>query len=258
MESELSILRKYLRSELWAESSLAPVHLDPDRVALLIVDMQYLDAHPDYGMGAIAKEKNQIKEFEWYFEELPKIVKNQRELIRVCRDKNIEVIYTRICSLTRDGRDTSYFYSRTLPIVTPIDSKEAQILEEIKPRDDDIVIIKTTDSAFNSQYNLDRILRNMGIQILIICGVVSNGCVESTVRDAADFGYDVITVSDSSLSFTRLQHEVALLEQNMFYSRIKSTSEIISELNSANKAVPKSKMEYSSLSLPQKEVRVKY
>ncbi len=246
----MEALRKYLRSELWAESSLPPVRLDSDRTALVIVDMQYLDAHPDFGMGAVAKEKGQTKEFEWYFQELPKIIKNQQELIRTCRGKGIEVVYTRICSLTRDGRDTSYFYSRTLPIVTPIDSKEAQVLDEIKPEKDDVVIIKTTDSAFNSQFNADRILRNMGIQILMVCGVVSNGCVESTVRDAADLGYDVITISDASLSFTKVQHEFALMEQNMFYSRIKSTAEILQELRTVPEAKPKSKLEYSSISLP--------
>jgi ureidoacrylate peracid hydrolase len=254
--SDLDAVRKYIRSELWAESSLAPVKIVPDQTALVIVDMQYLDAHPDYGLGAIAKERGQEKEFEWYFGEMPRVIRNQQELIRACHEKRVEVVYTRICSLTKDGRDTSYFYSRTLPIVTPIDSKEAQILDEIRPKEDDIVIIKTTDSAFNSQYNTDRILRNMGIQTLLVCGVVSNGCVESTVRDAADLGYDVITVADASLSFTRVQHEFALMEQNMFYSRIKRTHEILEELAMAPKARPKSKIEYSTLSLPRKAVPV--
>jgi nicotinamidase-related amidase len=255
--ADLDALRQYIRSDLWAESSLPPVKLDPDRTVLVIVDMQYLDAHRDYGMGAVAKGRGQTKEFDWYFKELSRIIRNQQQLIRACRAKGIEVVYTRISSLTRDGRDTSYFYSKTLPIVTPIDSKEAQILDEIKPEPDDIVVVKTTDSMFNSQYNTDRILRNMGIQILLICGVVSNGCVESSVRDAADLGYDVFTISDASLSFTEVQHEVAMLEQNMFYSRIKTTGEILDELNAAQQVTPKSKVKYSTISLPQ-ETRARY
>ena len=250
-------LKSQIHSELWAQSSLPPVKLDPDRMALVVVDMQYLDAHPDFGLGAVAKERKQTKEFAWYFKGLPRVIRNQRRLIRACRRKRIEVTYSRICSLTRNGRDTGYFYSSTLPIVTPADSKEAQILDEIKPEPDDIVFVKTTDSVFNSQYNADRILRNMGIQILIVCGVVSNGCVESTVRDAADLGYDVITVSDASLSFTRIQHEVAMLEQGMFYSRIMETDRILEGLRGLRAARTKSKLDFSILSLPEKSRRTR-
>lgn len=253
MDSES--LKSQIHSELWAQGSLPPVKLDPDRTALLVVDMQYMDAHPDYGMGAVSKEKGQTKEFEWYFRGLPRIVGNQRRLIAACRKKHLEVVYSRICSLTNDGRDTSYFYSATLPIVTPADSKEAQILDEVKPEPDDVVIVKTTDSVFNSQFNADRILRNMGIQALVVCGVVSNGCVESTVRDAADLGYDVITVSDASLSFTAMQHEVAMLEQGMFYSRIMTTDAVLKELDGLGTARPKSKLDMSTLSLPEKTRR---
>jgi ureidoacrylate peracid hydrolase len=250
VKKEWESVKKYLGSQLWAKNSIPPIKLKADKVALVIVDMQYLDAHTDYGMGAIAKKEGFAHEFDWYFHEMPRIIRNQQALIKVCREKNIEVIYTRICGLTKDGRDTSYFYSFTLPIVTPIDSKEAQVLDDIKPAEDDIVIVKTTDSAFNSQYNTDRILRNMGIQQLLICGVVTNGCVEGTVRDAADFGYDVITIGDSSLAFTEVQHEFALMEQALFYARIKNTKEVLSELSQLDRATSKSKLKQVVLSIP--------
>ncbi len=250
VKREWENVKKYLGSQLWAKNSILPVELKADKTALVIVDMQYLDAHSEYGMGAVAKKQGFAHEFDWYFQEMPRIIRNQQALIKACREKNIEVMYTRICSLTKDGRDTSYFYSFTLPIVTPIDSKEAQVLDEIRPAHDDIVIVKTTDSAFNSQYNTDRILRNMGIQQLLICGVVTNGCVEGTVRDAADLGYDVITVGDASLAFTEVQHEFALMEQALFYSRIKNTKEVLSELSRLSKAPSKSKLKQVTLSIP--------
>jgi nicotinamidase-related amidase len=191
---------------------MPPVKIDPNRTALVVVDMQYLDAHPNFGIAAVAKERGKYKEFAWFFRRLPKVIRNQQRLIRSCRQKGIEVIFTRVSSLTKDGRDTGYFYSEPFPFVTPINSKEAQLISEMRVHDDDIVIEKTTDSAFNSQYNLDRILRNMGIQILIACGVKTNACLESTVRDACDLGYDVITVPDASLADTEAMHQVAIAE----------------------------------------------
>lgn len=250
MQKEWEIVKKRLGSQLWAKNSLPPVPLETEKTALIIVDMQYLDAHQDYGMGAVAKKDGFAHEFAWYFQEMPRVIHNQQALIQACREKNIEVVYTRICSLTRDGRDTSYFYTFTLPIVTPINSKEAEILAEIRPADDDIVIIKTTDSAFNSQYNTDRILRNMGIQQLLVCGVVTNGCVEGTVRDAADLGYDVVTIGDASLAFTQEMHEFALMEQALFYSRIKDTKDVLAELSKLSKAPSKSKLKRVTLSIP--------
>lgn len=239
-----------VRSQFIATDTLRPIAIDPEKAALMVIDMQYLDAHVDYGIGAVARSRGRSKEFEWYFREMPRIIRNQRKLIDACRRKGIEIVYTRICSLTRDGRDTGYSFSRGAPIVTPVNSHEAQILHELRPKSDDIVVAKTTASAFNSQYNTDRILRNMGIQILLVCGVLSNACVESTVRDAADLGYDVFTVSDASLSFTKAQHELALLEQGLFCSRIRTTREVLRELERRKRAKSKSKLEYSTSSLP--------
>jgi ureidoacrylate peracid hydrolase len=216
----------------------------------MIVDMQYLDAHSDYGIGGIAKKRGYAKDFEWYFERLPGVIRNQRRLIRICRTKGIEVVFAKIGSLTRDGRDTSYVHAVTWPFVTPVGSKEAQILDDIRPSEDEIVINKTTSSVFNSQFNTDVILRNMGIRLLMICGVTTNGCVESTVRDACDLGYDVMTISDACLAYSEFQHEFALLEQSMFYTRLRRTDEILEEISHLAHAKSKSKLTFSNMSLP--------
>lgn len=249
-KKEWDEIREYMTIKLFKESAIQPVSINTDTAALLIVDMQYGDAHSDYGLGAIAREQDHFGEYEWYFSEMPRIIRNQQQLIRACRDKGIEVVYSKISSLTKNGRDTGYSYTRTTHSVTPVDSKEAQILEELRPDEDDIVIMKTSDSMFNSQYNLDRILRNISIQLLMVCGVVTNGCVESTVRDATDLGYDVITVGDACLAVNEFQHQIALMEQAIYCSRIKQTQEILKELEAAPRAKSKSKIQYSDLSLP--------
>jgi nicotinamidase-related amidase len=228
-----------VRREFWTDSKLAPVKLVATRMALLIIDMQYLSCDPDYGRGAIAKKNESYPKLQWYFSEIPRIVKNQKKLIEMCASKNIEVVYTKVCSLTCDGRDTGYFYRKTIPFGAITNTRETEILDELKPQKDQIVIEKTTDSAFNSNYNLDRILRNIGIQTLLICGVLTNACVESTARNAADLGYDVVTIGDACLTLTKLQHEVALMELGGFYAEVKSTREVLNELKNIRSAFDK-------------------
>lgn len=185
--------------------------LDPKKAALLIIDMQYLDAHPDYGFGAAAKkvtDETLRRRLAYRWEGIAAIIPNIQKLQQACRQKGIEVIHVRIANRTRDGRDG-------IPIISgrgvsvPEDSKEAQILEELAPVDDEIVISKTSAGAFNSTH-LDQVLRNLGLEQLLITGIVTNGCVEITAHDAADRGYWVTLVSDGCSASTPELHANAL------------------------------------------------
>jgi nicotinamidase-related amidase len=79
------------------------------------------------------------------------------------------------------------------------------IIEAITPIDDEIVLNKTSVSTFNSTA-IDQILRNMRRDRLWVAGVVTEGCVELTARDAADRGYYVTLVTDACASSTRAAH----------------------------------------------------
>lgn len=60
--------------------------LDPKKTALIIIDMQYLDAHRDYGMGADAKRLNVTAKYDYYFNQLDTVViPNTKRLLDVCR-----------------------------------------------------------------------------------------------------------------------------------------------------------------------------
>src|SRR3569833_2457533 len=82
--------------------------LDPQRTALVIIDIQYLDAHRDYGMGADAKAMGITAKYDYYFNQLDNVViPNTQRLLAACRKAGMQVIYPRIASLVRDGRDIS-------------------------------------------------------------------------------------------------------------------------------------------------------
>ncbi|MGD1990706.1 MAG: isochorismatase family cysteine hydrolase, partial [Chromatiales bacterium] len=160
--------------------------LELHKTALLCIDMQYLDAAPGYGVFADADASGVPHEAqEYYFNRLDEIVlPNVRRLQDAFRERELEVIHTRIQSLTNDGRDRSPGHKRLNLHASP-GSKEAEFLEQIAPIENEIVINKTASGVFTST-NIQYILRNMEITGLFVVGVYSNECVSTAIRDACD------------------------------------------------------------------------
>lgn len=94
--------------------------------------------------------------------------------------------------------------------------------------EDDIVLPKTSSSVFIST-NIDYVLRNLGVRQLILCGLVTDQCVESAVRDACDLGYLVTVVPDACATYSEERHNFAL-ENFKGYCRRRGTGELISEI----------------------------
>ncbi len=213
--------------------SLPEFDLSPQDTAFIIVDMQYLDAHRDYGIGAEAKTLGTAEDFDYFFSRIENLlIPHIRQMQAACREKGVEVIFLRIASLVNDCRDVSPIHKR-LKLFAPANSKEAEILEEIRPLDNEIVITKGCSGAFNGT-NLDQILANMGLKNLIFCGVATNYCVETSVRDAGDRDYNVILLHDASAGFTQEQDEMAFKVLNETYAKVKSTNEVLTQIRNLN------------------------
>jgi nicotinamidase-related amidase len=202
-----------------------------DTTALLIVDMQYLDAHPEYGMGAKARDAGIGEVFDYYWTAVESAVRNQCQLLEATRTGGMNVIYTRIATQTHNARDVGRQH-RYVDLAVPKDSKDAQILAEITPREDDIVLSKTSSSPFNSTA-IDQLLRNLGVDTLLICGVVTNGCVEGSVRDASDLGYKVIMIPDACAAVTPELHQAAITNLENGFCNCRNTKIVVKEINNA-------------------------
>ena len=147
---------------------------------------------------------------------------------KACRQAGIEVLYTLIENQTADGRDRSLDYK-----ISGIDvakgSWDAKVPDAIAPGPDEMVIPKTSSSVFIST-NIDYLLRNLGVRQLILCGVVSDQCVESAVRDACDLGYLVTLVPDACATFTE-ERQQASVRAIAGYCRQRGTGELLAELS---------------------------
>jgi len=181
---------------------------DPRRTALLIIDLQYLDAHRDGWMGRLCRDQGMPGHLDERWEFIDEIQPRVRRLQDACRAGGVELVHIRVRYLTPDCRDGQ----RSLQQETKArfaDPRDDDFLEMVAPQGDETIVDKTSAGTFNSTA-LDQILRNMGRDRLLVCGIVTEGCVELTARDAADRGYYVTLVSDACASSTRLAHHDAL------------------------------------------------
>jgi ureidoacrylate peracid hydrolase len=198
------------------------------QTALLIIDVQNytMENGGEYaGMDPAEIERK----YGYFFREMhSRTIPNIRNLQTACRDAKIEVIYTVIGSHCLDGRDLSLDY-KISNMFCHKDSYDAQVLEEIAPRGDEIVIPKTSSSVFIST-NLHYILGNLGTKQLIITGALTDQCVDSAVRDACDLGYLVTVPTDACATQTRVRHENALAN-NAGYCRQISTQALLAEIS---------------------------
>lgn len=201
------------------------IKLDPDSSAVLAINMQYYCTLP--GTGYL--QDGSFADNPQYFTRVwTEVIPNMATLLQEARLNDLECVFTTIQSLTRNGRARSLDYKmRNLHV--PPGHWHGEVVAELLERDDEIHLAKSSSSVFNSTH-IDYILRNLGIRHLIICGVTTDDCVESTVRDAADRGYVVTVVEDACAGTTAERHS-ASIEHMKSYARVCSTFDIINEIN---------------------------
>jgi ureidoacrylate peracid hydrolase len=181
---------------------------DAKRTALLIIDLQNLCAHPDGWMGRLARDQGKPDHLKERFDFIGEITPNVKRLLDHSRRIGVEVFHIRVAFRTMSARDGKRQLLNKLKD-TPLLPMDFDIIDALKPLEDEIVLDKSSVSAFNSTH-LDQILRNMRRDILWICGVVTEGCVELTTRDAADKGYHCTLVTDACASSRRAAHDNAV------------------------------------------------
>jgi nicotinamidase-related amidase len=213
-------------------SPLAPLpdpELRPAGTALLVVDMQYFDAHREYGMALLAAPG----ETDEYFEQVDEILPRIRRLQDLARAHGIAVVHTHLCSRAPGGADMCRSH-RLRGWRYAAGTKEAEFLPEVAPLPGELVVEKTSSGAFNSG-GLEQALRNLGITRIVICGVDTRFCVETTVRDASDRGFEVVLVGDACASKTRELHEQGLAVLHNSYCCVWTAGRVAAEIEATRR-----------------------
>ncbi|MEL6198246.1 MAG: isochorismatase family cysteine hydrolase, partial [Pseudomonadota bacterium] len=166
----------------------------PSETACLSIDMQNAEWSPEQAAKARDPDAPEARK-RTFLERLETIViPNQQRLQSAARAAGIEIVYTTIEALTRDGRDIGLDH-KISGLFFPKGSWEAQVIDAVGPVGDEIVIPKTASGIFNCT-NIEYVLRNLGVRQLILYGVCTDQCVETAVRDAADRGFLVTLIED--------------------------------------------------------------
>jgi ureidoacrylate peracid hydrolase len=203
--------------------------LDPAVSALLFIDVQNYCARRDGGEFKDLPQEEVNEKYGWFFDKFEReTLPNMQRLQSAFRQRNIEVLYTVIESLTKDGRDRSLDYKITGFNVAK-GSWDGKVLDAIAPQDDEIVLPKSSSSVFVSTH-IDYILRNLGVKQLVMSGLVTDQCVESAVRDACDLGYLVTHVTDACLTYSQERHDNSL-RTIKGYCRQVTTDALIAEIS---------------------------
>lgn len=206
------------------------IEIDPKKTALLIIDAEYACVKPAV-MSDPPTEKELAHEKRWreFFETYDKVTMPAiRKLIEFSRRNGIEVSYAKIQGHKKDGRDRSIDQKMTgfNQFLMTAGDHMGDIISEIAPIEDDIVVTKTTDSALTGT-NLRLIYHNMGIDTVIVTGTMTDQCVSCTVRDLADESFKVWVPEDACLAATKRLHETELEIINNIYCHVVTADELI-------------------------------
>lgn len=199
------------------------IHLDPKTTALLVIDMQ----------STYLEDKDTPQETaRWqpfYNRMRDTVIPNNAKMIAECRKRGVEVIFARIACHKDDGRDRSL--SQKKPgfnyLLMPKDREDGQVIPELAPQGDEIVVMKTTDSALTGT-NLRILLHNMGIKDVVVTGIFTDQCVSSSVRSLVDESYGVVVVDDCCAAATMELHRHELEIINMIYCHVVQLDEALS------------------------------
>ncbi|MBN1756265.1 isochorismatase family protein [bacterium] len=195
-------------------SEIAPFNrrnmkLEPPHSALLVVDMQNYFVEP--GGNIFLKASREI---------LPQI----KCLLGAFRKAKLPVIYTRH-EHHPDGRDAGAMGWWWKDMIKE-GSTESQICSQIAPLPDDKVITKHRYSAFYNT-DLEIILRGAGIKDLLIAGVMTNLCCETTAREAFMRDFRVFFLADATASMTEQMHLASLLNLAYGFASITTTEDVL-------------------------------
>ncbi|KEJ92034.1 cysteine hydrolase family protein [Synergistes jonesii] len=221
--------RKYVSFYYATAGDPPEVKIDPRRTCMLVVDMQNEFVLRDFGEALGFKKNGEWDRWVPFHDRLDDVViPNTKKLIEFMRKNGIEVTYGRIACLKETGEDRCIVQKTPgwNNMLIPVNSYAAQMVDELKPMGDEIVVNKTTDSVVTGT-NYATLIRNMDIETVIVTGIVTDQCVASTVRSLADHGFKVIVAEDCCAAATMELHDAELTIMNNIYCTVMSSDEII-------------------------------
>lgn len=198
---------------------MAQMELSPDNTALIVVDMQNSFCADEGGCGKPGLPIQNLKT----------AIQPCVRLVAAARKASIPVIYTRYM-YRPDYADGGVLIKHLLPELKDAQALQSgtwdvEVIPELTPLDGDFIVDKNRPSSFYGT-NLESILKGIGADSLVVCGVTTNCCVESTVRDASHRDYKTFVVQDAVAELDDERQQVSLRSMAMLFANLVSVSDV--------------------------------
>ena len=195
-----------------------------DNTVLICVDMQ----------NAFLEKNGSMVRRGFDIRPLLSAIEPCKSLINFGRNKSIQIIYTRYVyksDYSDAGNRVHKFASNTISTKSLAEGTwDIEIIKSLKPKSNDIILDKNRPSAFINTELLS-ILKKINIKSVVICGVTTNVCVESTARDASQLDFDTFVVSDATAEFEDDRYKSSLKTLSMLFAQVVTKEEIFALLD---------------------------
>lgn len=191
-------------------------NLKPATTAIIVVDVQNDYCHPE---GACARRGNDVSGVSGMMPHL-------HELLRAARSFEVPIIF--IQTFHENATDSAAWTRRS-------DGRSGEVCRtgswgaefyEVAPLPNEVIVNKHRYSAFINT-RLDSVLRTLKIETLVMTGVSTNVCVESTARDGYMLDYNIAFVADACAAFSQAAHNMTLENIDGFFGSVVTTDELI-------------------------------
>lgn len=199
-----------------------------ERPAVLVIDLQYRTAgdHPAPINEAITSMyPTACGRRAW------EAVGHVAGLLEAAREKRVPIIYPYVAP-KRDvdaGR-----FGQINPLVTSIPERGYQFIEEIAPREGDVLLPKRHASAFFGTA-LASYLIDFGADTVLVTGATTSGCVRATVADAFSYNFRTIVVEECVFDRTWISHDISLFDMDAKYADVVPVANAVGYLRSLDR-----------------------
>ncbi len=192
-------------------------NLEQKNTTVIVVDVQNDYCHPN---GAIAKSGSDVSAVK-------KIMPSLQNLLDAAREHSVPIIFLQ--TNHDKSTDSEVWLSRFPDGVNPICQTGSWGAEfyEVAPKSNDIIVKKHRYSGF-VHTNLESILRTLKIETLILTGVSTNLCVESTARDGFMLDYRIVLLKDACAAFSQEEHDMTLKTVDTYFGMAADTEQVVS------------------------------
>ena len=217
------------------------------RAALLVIDMQPCGVGAEAGLIQ-AIESTAPGYTKYLIDRVERVVvPNIRRLAEAFRGHGLPVYFTAFASAAGDGsdvltstiryRDAQRRAATGASVILPRSHPATDIVPELGVTPGDRVLTKTSMDTFTSTRLADE-LRERGVQTLVVTGVLTDACVESSARHAAERGFQVFVVDDACAAWEERFHAASLASLRRYFARVEPTERVLRDLEAAARGTP--------------------